>query len=170
MNILDFLLGNRVVSPLPDSPLQKAAGSVGRDVQSAVEISPAGDLVKRLINASHGTGWNRQAPSVMDQIQPIPGAIRTASYGLLPGAVAAGGLASGGMEAIKQGLSGKQNDEQVLASGIEGGRQTALLAPLLLGLFQGINGPRLRSNPRDPGDERLIRQTLIDNLLSRINK
>lgn len=148
-----------VISPLQDSNLQKAIQSLQSDASSAVRFSPPGDLLKRLIYAKY-----QQQPSSQDELSEVPGAIRTASTAFLPTTVAAGAGIGAGIGAL-QG----QSNSDILASGIQSGRQAALVAPILQAA-QFINRPMLRSSVNDVGMERMKNQTLIQNIIDRFFK
>lgn len=138
-----------MISPLPDTPLQKAGQNVASDVQGAIEFSPIGDLVKRLIYARL-----QQQPDAFEQATKIPAAVRVAGAVIHPYITAGAGVMGAAMGA----LQGKSSDD-IAAQGIEGARTGALLSPIANAISL-VNAPRLYASPRYAGDERLVLQSL----------
>ena len=142
-----------MISPLPDTPLQKSGQGITQDVRDAIEFSPAGDLLKRLIYARL-----QQQPDAFEQATKIPAAGRVAGALIHP-VITAG---SGAVGAALGALQGKSN-EDIVAQGIEGARTGALLSPIANAISL-VNSPRLYPSPRYTGDERLVLQSLIKHL------
>lgn len=144
-----------MISPLPDSLLQKALGDVSSDAVSSVKVSPPADFIRRIALAR-----SKSVPEPKEEILSGINAARLAQY-LTPSAGI--GALSGAVQSSVRGDS----PEDIVANALQGGRTGALLNPIALAL-KSINAPTLRSAPRYEGDEALKLQSLLQQAISRL--
>lgn len=147
-----------MISPLPDTPLQKALQSISSDVSSTAEFTPAGQLLKRLIFATRGV-----QPTAIQQTEPIPAAIRSSSALLLPEVVGTGAAINAAVKTISDTIHGTKPHD-ISAAAIEGGRNAALLAPALP-LSEAINAPMVRTTTNG-----MKTQTLVQNIAEKLRE